>query len=48
MRTTLFQISGFMLLAAFFILARLFSAIYPAAGAVLLKWKFLWIAGGQS
>jgi len=95
MRTALFLIAGFMLLAASLILARLFSAVYPSAAtwatvafivlwcgitvfnlwvgvkkagyefseewpillllfgvpaavAVLLKWKFLWIVEGKA
>ncbi|MGR4867440.1 hypothetical protein ACIPRI_01080 [Variovorax sp. LARHSF232] len=45
MRTALFLAAGFLLLAAFFILARLFSQNYPAAGS-WATWAFLllWLA----
>ena len=45
MRTALFLASGLLLLASFFILARLFSANYPAAaGWATAAFLVLWLA----
>lgn len=43
MRTVLFLLAGFLLLAAFFVLARLFATHYPgASGVALVVFVVLW------
>ena len=45
MRTALFLLAGFLLLAAFLVLARLFSSNYPSAtGVATTAFVVLWLA----